>query len=179
MAQNQYPEDRIGRDLADGGRHGDAMKADARGGPAPLEGPEVRRPVRAVGLLLVLQVVGLAGLGLYEFTLVDWRGIDPDARLPRRVREVVAYAAFVPPAALMVLSALGFLFMRRRGWLTAAIAQGLCLAACLWLYALYEPYYVYPIMVYCVLMILYLNSQSVRTVFRRGRRTERTTGRDA
>lgn len=148
------------------------MRADAGGGSALLEEPESRRSVRAVGLLLILQVAGLAALGLYEFTLVNWqRFVDPTAAAPTpdRVIEVVAYASFFPPAVLMVLSALGFLFMRRRGWLTAAIAQGLCLAACLWLYARYEPFYVYPIMIYCVLMILYLNSQGVRTVFRRGR----------
>ena len=48
----------------------------------------------------------------------------------------------------------------------AAIAQGMSLAVCLWLYSWFQPGYVYPIMAYCVLMILYLNSQDVRMVFR-------------
>jgi len=39
---------------------------------------------------------------------------------------------------------------------------------CLWLYSLFQPGYVYPIMAYCILMILYLNSQDVRMVFRPG-----------
>ena len=50
----------------------------------------------------------------------------------------------------------------------AAIAQGMSLAVCLWLYSLFQPGYVYPIMAYCILMILYLNSQDVRMVFRPG-----------
>ena len=38
---------------------------------------------------------------------------------------------------------------------------------CLWLYSWFQPWYVYPIMAYCILMILYLNSQDVRVVFHR------------
>lgn len=126
------------------------------------------RPVRAIGLLLILQVAGLAALGAYEFyyvlSEVDWRNIGPEAP-PQRVVEALAVFFFAPPAVMMFVSALGFLFMRRRGWLLAAISQGLSLGICLWLYTELQPLYVYPIMAYCVLIILYLNSQDVRTVF--------------
>ncbi len=130
------------------------------------------RPVRAIGLLLVLQVVGIVGLGLYESTLVDWRAISPEEAPPRGVIEVAAFALFAPPAVLTLLSGLSFLLLRRRGWLLAAIAQGLSLAVCLWLYTLFQPGYVYPIMAYSILMILYLNSHDVRVVFRPGREAE-------
>ena len=60
---------------------------------------------------------------------------------------------------------MSFLVLRRKGWLLAAIAQGLSLGCLLWLYTLFQPGYVYPIMAYCVLMILYLNSHDVRVVF--------------
>jgi hypothetical protein len=122
------------------------------------------RPVRAIGLLLVLQVLGLVGLGAYEFTQIDWQQVRPEAP-PRQAIEVLALALFVPPAVMTLLSALSFLFLRRRGWLLAAIAQGLSLGVCLWLYSEFQPGYVYPIMAYCILMILYLNSQDVRMVF--------------
>ena len=116
-------------------------------------------------MLLILEVIGLVILGGYEFLQVDWRGID--LRTPQhQAVEVAVFALFVPPAVLTLLSALSFLFLQRRGWLLAAIAQGLSLAVCLWLYSLFQPGYVYPIMAYCVLMILYLNSQDVRMVFR-------------
>jgi hypothetical protein len=123
------------------------------------------RPIRVIGLLLILQLVGLAGLGAYEFLQVDWRGFRLDATPPPQVIEVLAFALFVPPAVLTLLSALSFLLLRRKGWLLAAIGQGLSVAACLWLYSELQPWYVYPIMAYCTLMILYLNSHDVRMMF--------------
>jgi hypothetical protein len=113
---------------------------------------------------LILEVIGLVILGGYEFLQVDWRGIDLESPEHQAV-EVAVFALFVPSAILTLLSALSFLFLHRKGWLLAAIAQGLSLAVCLWLYSLFQPGYVYPIMAYCVLMILYLNSQDVRVVF--------------
>ena len=123
------------------------------------------RPVRVIGLLLILEVLGLVGLGAYEFTHVDWRQIEVDEPPSQQVIEAGAFVLFAPPAALTLLSALSFLLLRRKGWLLAAIAQGMSVAVCLWLYSQFQPVYVYPIMAYCVLMILYLNSQEVRVVF--------------
>ncbi len=134
------------------------------------------RPIRAIGLLLILEVVGLVALGAYEFTLVDWRRVNPEVLPSQYVIEVAAFALFVPPAVLTLLSGLSFLLLRRKGWLLAAIAQGLILAVCLWLYTLYQPGYVYPIMAYCIPMILYLNSHDVRVVFRRGREAGQILG---
>jgi hypothetical protein len=138
------------------------------------------RPVRAIGLLLILEVVGLAGLGVYEFSRflsrLDWQRVRPESVTPEVV-EAAAVALFVPPAVLMILSAMGFLFMRRKGWLLAAISQGLSLGICLWLYTQLQPYYVYPIMAYCVVVILYLNSRGVRTVFHVGRDAAKTKPR--
>jgi len=127
--------------------------------------------VRVIGVLLILEVIGLLVLGGYEFLQVDWRGINLRSQQNQAV-EVAVFALFVPSAVLTLLSALSFLFLRRRGWLLAAIAQGLSLAVCLWLYSLFQPGYVYPIMAYCILMILYLNSQDVRMVFRTGQSSQ-------
>jgi len=113
---------------------------------------------------LILEVIGLVILGGYEFLQVDWRGIDLESPEHQAV-EVAVFALFVPSAILTLLAALSFILLQRRGWLLAAIAQGLSLAVSLWLYSLFQPGYVYPIMAYCVLMILYLNSQDVRMVF--------------
>lgn len=118
-------------------------------------------------MLLILEVIGLVLLGGYEFLQVDWRYINLRTLQPQAV-ELVVFALFIPSAILTLLSALSFLFLYRRGWLLAAIAQGLSLAVCLWLYSWFQPGYVYPIMAYCVLIILYLNSQDVRMVFRTG-----------
>ena len=123
-----------------------------------------RRPIRMIGLLLILQVIGLAGIGAYELVQVDWQQVDPEAPSQQEIR-AAAFFLFAPPAVLALLAALGFLFLSRKGWLLAAIAQGLSLGVCLWLYSELKPVYVYPIMVYCILMVLYLNSHDVRVVF--------------
>ncbi len=120
------------------------------------------RPIRVVGVLLILQLVGLAGLGAYEFTHVDLQRLRFDATPSRQVIEVLAFALFVPSAVLTLLSALSFLLLRRKGWVLAALGQGLNVAICLWLYTQLQPWYVYPVMAYCTLMILYLNSRDVR-----------------
>jgi len=85
-----------------------------------------------------------------------------DATPSRQVIEVLAFALFVPSAVLTLLSALSFLLLRRKGWVLAALGQGLNVAICLWLYTQLQPWYVYPVMAYCTLMILYLNSRDVR-----------------
>jgi hypothetical protein len=123
------------------------------------------RPIRVIGGLLVLEVIGLAVLSAYEFTQVDWRSVRLDATPPQQVIEVLAFALFLPSAVLTLLSALSFLLLRRKGWLLAAIGQGLSVAVCFWLYSTLQPWYVYPIMAYCVLMVLYLNSRDVRMTF--------------
>jgi len=122
------------------------------------------RPVRAIGLLLAFQVVCLVGLGAHEFLQVDWRQIGAEEP-SQQVIEALTLTLFVPPAVMTLISALSFLLLRRKGWLLAAISQGLSLGVCLWLYSQTQPWYVYPLMAYCILMILYLNSQDVRVVF--------------
>ena len=66
------------------------------------------RPVRAIGLLLALQVACLAGLAVHEVLQVDWRQLDPqrvviDASSSRQVIEAVALALFVPPAVMTLM----------------------------------------------------------------------------
>lgn len=126
-----------------------------------------RRPIRLIGLLLLLQAAGLAGVVAYELSRVDWRQLDPESPSARAIGAATSLL-FAPPAALALLAALGFLFMSRRGWILAALSQGASLAICLWLYSNSAPLYVYPVMVFCILMVLYLNSHDVRVVFHAG-----------
>jgi hypothetical membrane protein len=135
------------------------------------------RPVRVIGLLLILQMIGLAGIGIYEFTRVEWdqlifeqhgSEVTIETESEQVAEAVVFIAFFFPPAVLMFLAGLSLLLLKRRGWLLAAIAQGLSLGICLFIYTnpeLETQSYIYPIMIYCILMILYLNSQDVRVVF--------------
>ena len=144
-------------------------------------------PVRANALLLVLQAAGLGGIGAYNVYGVEWQQVqqqlETDATLSQRLTETVEQAVVIVlilgiPAALALLAAFGFLFLFRMGWLLAMIVQSLTLLACLLLYTeweeiLYqEPVFVYPVMLYCIVMVLYLNSSDVRAAFHVRRRKE-------
>ncbi len=124
-----------------------------------------RRPIRLIGVLLLFQATGLASIGAYELAQLDWHRAGTSAMSQQVIRAAVPLF-FAVPAGLALLAALAFLFMSRRGWVPAATAQGLGLGGCLWLYSAQEPaFYVYLTMVYCILMILLLNTHDVRTAF--------------
>lgn len=119
----------------------------------------------------MLEAACIAAYTAYEFSRVDWRRIASSREAPpAETVETLVLVLFAPAVALTLLSAMGFLLLSRRGWLLAAISQGLTVATGLWLYAEYEPPYVYSIMAYAVLMILYLNVHDVRAVFYPGDR---------
>jgi hypothetical protein len=153
---------------------------------AELAGARSSWPVRANGLLLVLQAAGLGGIGAYYIYRVDWqevqRQVEFEATLSPELTEAAEQAIVVAlilglPAILAFLAALGFFLLFRIGWLLGMIVQALTLLACLLLYSewetiLYrEPVFIYPVMLYCILMILYLNSSDVRAAFHVGQRT--------
>ncbi len=117
-----------------------------------------------------MEAVGLASVAAYHVALrVGWPQVDLLAELRRSFETLAAGGAFVVAAILATVAAVGFLFMRRRGWLLAALAQTLGLGTCLAIYVDLEPVFVYPVMLYCIVMVLYLNSRAVRTVFHPGR----------
>lgn len=131
------------------------------------------RPVRIVGLLLLVQSLGLFGLVSYWLAVVSQRGLFQSLVWSEVAEGLLSGGAeggaapvavlFVPPAALMLVSGAWFL-LGRGGWVVASVSQGLCLGACLLLYSGSAPVFVYPVMAYCVLTILYLNSRDVRTI---------------
>ena len=136
------------------------------------------RQVRVVGALLLLQCIGLIGLGVYFFGRVDWgRALvtsgqgqidlqiidEPSSNL---VEQATLFAIFFLPAAvLLLLAGLSFLVFRHRGWLLATTAQSLILLVCLFAYPDPRPGFAYPFIAYCILMVLYLNSRGVRAAF--------------
>ena len=144
------------------------------------------RPVRVVGALLLLQLVGLVGIGVYLFSSIDWDRLltlidDQVQTLPgpleQQLEQAILFAIFfVPPAVLLLLAGLSFMLLRRRGWLLASVAQSLVLLACLFFYPDPRPGFAYPIIAYCILMVLYLNSRNVRAVFHSKRITPASGG---
>ena len=133
------------------------------------------RPVRVVGVLLLLQLVGLVSISVYIFRSIDWDRlltlIDDQVRtlpgpLETQLEQAILFVIFfLPPAVLLLLAGLSFILLRRRGWLLASVAQSMVLLACLFFYPDPRPKVTYPIIAYCILMVLYLNSRDVRAVF--------------
>jgi hypothetical protein len=133
------------------------------------------RPVRVLGALLLLQFVGLVSIGVYLFSSIDWDRLltlnEGQARtlpgaLENQLEEAILFVIFfLLPAVLLLLAGLSFMLLRRRGWLLASIAQSVVLLACLFFYPDPRPGFAYPIIAYCILMVLYLNSRDVRAVF--------------
>jgi hypothetical protein len=144
------------------------------------------RPVRMVGALLLLQVVGLVSVGIYLFGTIDWDRLQAlsenqiqalPAPLEKQLEQAILFVIFfLPPAILLFVAGLCFLLLRRRGWLLASIAQSVVLLACLFSYGDSRPGFTYPIIAYCILMVLYLNSRDVRAVFHTRRITPASRG---
>ena len=132
------------------------------------------RQTRILGVLLILQVVAMVGFGVWLFSTIDWDRIlalanEQAQNLPKplekQLEQAILYAIyFLPPAILLLLAGLGFVLLRRRGWMLASVAQAIIMLVCLFFYTDPRPWFAYPIIAYCILMILYLNSQGVRAV---------------
>jgi hypothetical protein len=136
------------------------------------------RQARLLGALLILQFLAMAGLGVWLTTLVNWdRALNVTSGngqfnvrsvegpwLKALERSIVFDIYFLVPMILLLLAGLGFVLLRRRGWMLASIAQSLIMLACLFYYGDSRPWFAYPLIAYSILMILLLNSRSVRAV---------------
>ena len=69
-------------------------------------------------------------------------------------------------AILALFAALGFIWVRRGGWVNAVLVQGGGLLVALWLYLGPRPTYCYLIMLAGILMVLYLHQADVQAAFR-------------
>jgi hypothetical protein len=143
------------------------------------------RQARVLGVLLLLQVVVFVGIGVWLFASIDWDRVADVSNKPGQVqlqtsdksvmkelvRAILFTVYFLGPVVLSLLAGLGFVLLRRRGWMLASVAQALIMLACLFYYGASRPWFAYPIIAYSILMILLLNSRSVRAVVHRRRLT--------
>ena len=130
-------------------------------------------PVTAVGLLLLLQAVGLFGFGAIHFATVylleplgQMLELSAEEQLLGMIKGIVMSIIFIPLSLLAILVAIGFLRLWRNAWTNAMLLQGLTLLIALLLYFGGKPWYVYILMLYSVFMVLYLNYHDVRMTFR-------------
>ena len=143
------------------------------------------RQARLLGLLLILQVVAMVGIGVWLYASIDWSTVVNLSNEPGQVllhtadastlkkfeRAILFTIYFLAPVVLLLLAGLGFVLLRRRGWMLASVAQALIMLSCLFSYGASRPWFAYPIIAYSIFMILLLNSRGVRTVVGRRRLT--------
>ncbi len=123
-------------------------------------------PVRVITLLLLLQAIGLGSISISKSTQINWRQAIRGASLSAQVIDAVFISGmFISLAILAVLAAFGVLWMFRIGWLLAMLVQAVILLICLVLYFHQKPVFVYPLMLSCIILVLYLNSFDVRLAF--------------
>ena len=136
------------------------------------------RQARLLGVLLLLQVIAMVGIGVWLFSRFDWnRALNITSGsgkinvqtvegpwLEPLVQALLFVVYFLGPVILLLLAGLGFVLLRRRGWMLASIAQALIMLSCLFFYGDSRPWFAYPLIAYSILMILLLNSRSVRAV---------------
>jgi MFS family permease len=136
------------------------------------------RQARLLGVLLILQFLAMVGIGVWLFSRFDWnRALKITSGsgkinvqtvegpwLEPLVQALLFVVYFLGPGILLLLAGLGFVLLRRRGWMLASVAQALIMLACLFYYGDSRPWFAYPLIAYSILMILFLNSRSVRAV---------------
>lgn len=85
---------------------------------------------------------------------------------PETTEMVTTLLTFDIISGLAILAAIGFFFLRHVGWLAAMMVQGLSLFLSLIIYFRWGLLVAQMTMLYCIFMVLYLNSILVRTAFR-------------
>jgi hypothetical protein len=85
---------------------------------------------------------------------------------PKTTEMATTLLAFDLISGLAILAAIGFFFLRHVGWLSAMMVQGLSLFIALIVYFSSGLLIAQLTMLYCILMVLFLNSILVRTAFR-------------
>ena len=160
-----------------------AQRAILQSGDNRTGGLALYRQARLLGVLLILQFVAMVSIGAWLFSSIEWNQVlevtreqgqvhakTIDGPLLKHLERAVLFAVyFLAPVVLLLLAGLGFVLLRRRGWMLASVAQALTMLACLFFYGASRPWFAYPIIAYCIFMILLLNSRSVRAVVHRKR----------
>lgn len=130
--------------------------------------------IKAMGLLLLLQAVGMSCMGLFYVDvsdladrLIEMSESSTWAMLRHVTGDAIAGILLVQLSFLALLAAFGFWRMRRNAWMNALLLQGLSLALALIRYFTgAKSWGMYILMLYAVLMVLYLNYYEVRMALR-------------
>lgn len=133
---------------------------------APIYQPAHRWQVRIISLLLVVEALGLGAIVAFLLTRIDWTREFQDILVSADTVDSLITGFWAGALILVLLAAaVGFALRRTVGWQLAMIAQGLTLAAALLLYFINQPWYVYPVLAYAIVMTLTINSAEIRLTY--------------
>ena len=143
------------------------------------------RPVTVVGLLLLAQSWGLLGFGPALIALFGQSEASSpvfelisQGRTFSLGRGIGTSVVFMPLCVPALVAGVGLLRLRQSAWTLAMLTQGLTLTMALVIYSRQEPIYIYPLMIYSIVVILYLNYNDVQIAFQpRARSLSRRAGR--
>jgi hypothetical protein len=135
-------------------------------------------PVTILGLLLVIQGIAFAFLAIYHLTLIDISILIAPLNLFEEFPYNLKWLALLGLSLLGMVAGIGFLRMWSIAWMLAIAFQGFSLALSLILYFDDKPIYVYPVMAYCIFMVIYLHYSEVMSTFRTQPITEEWGGID-
>jgi hypothetical protein len=135
-------------------------------------------PVTILGLLLVLQGIAMAFLAIYHLTLIDISILIAPLNIFEEFPYNLKGLAFLGLSLLGLVAGIGFLRMWTIAWMLAISFQGFSLALSFIIYFDNKPIYVYPVMAYCIFMVIYLHYSEVMSAFRTQPITEEWGGID-
>ncbi|MFU8772958.1 MAG: hypothetical protein ACNA8H_11130 [Anaerolineales bacterium] len=135
-------------------------------------------PVTVLALLLAVQGIAMFILAIFNLFEIDrflvFTPRDFFGDYPLAVKGV----AFIGLSLLSLIACVGFFRLWSVAWMLAMTQQGLSLTLTIFLYFQDKPVYIYPIMVFCILIVIYLHYSDVITTFRTQPITEEWGGID-
>jgi hypothetical protein len=135
--------------------------------PVPVDTKARRWTMRVISLLLGFQAAGLLGICAVYLRRLNWHGGFQAALTTAGALDSLLPVALLGPLALFELLTAGSMWrLRPQAWLHAMIVQGILLIYCLSNYVGHRrDGFVYVLMLTCILIVLYLNTNDVRITY--------------
>ncbi len=129
-----------------------------------------RWTLRVIALLLVVQAMLLIGISAVVVSRVDWEQELSDVMVSLPVLDIVLLVALLGPVAIFELFTALRMWLGSGGtWLRAMVIQGLLLIFALSSYVgNRREDFIYLLMLSCIIIVLYLNTNDVRLTYQLG-----------
>jgi hypothetical protein len=135
--------------------------------PVPVDIKARRWTMRVIALLLGFQAAGLLCICMLYLRRMDWRdGFQAALTTAGALDSLLPVALLGTLAVFELLTAGSMWRLRPQAWLRAMIVQGILLIYCLSSYVGHRrDGFVYLLMLSCIVIVLYLNTNDVRITY--------------